>query len=369
MKKPQQAFGRNQMTGNENVMEEIVRLCLEIDKAAYSTYGQLAAVAAEPKLKLFWEEMKEEESQHVDFWERALRHSEQSPLPLMFEDPEFMAAELSSIIPKVNDLLARSADLSDGAESLLLAYRFEFYLLHPAFGTMFNLLRKVIGGKCPEDCYEQHIQQFVDIMMDYGQATPTLEMLAETLKRLWKETRDFGKLTSLDSLTELLTRRAFTEIAEYMSYLAKRNDASVCLLVLDLDHFKHINDNHGHQTGDEVLKSVGRTIRRGLRQSDVAARYGGEEFVIFMPETTAEKAPEVAERLRRLIADLKFSGHNVTCSIGGFVANPGSAPGLSLDDMIDRADKALYLAKSSGRNCVRFATDRKADGDFAAFSC
>jgi diguanylate cyclase (GGDEF)-like protein len=357
---------------NDNVMQEIVKLCLEIDKAAHATYGQLATVATEPKLKQFWEEMRGEESQHVDFWERALRHSEQSPLPEMFDDPETALTELRNIIPKVNELLARSSDLSDGAESLLLAYRFEFYLLHPAFGTMFTLLRKVIGGKCPEDCYEQHIQQFVDIMMEYGKATPALEILAETLQRLWKETRDFGKLTSVDCLTELLTRRAFTEIAEYMSYLAKRKDSHVCLLVLDLDHFKHINDNHGHQTGDEVLKSVGKTIKKGLRQSDVAGRYGGEEFVIFMPETTAEKAPEVAERLRRLIAELEFSGHNVTCSIGGFISNLNSDPALSLDDMIGRADKALYLAKSSGRNCVKFASEAKTTGkvggSFAAIS-
>src|SRR5690349_7825802 len=109
------------MSGNENVMEEIVRLCLEIDKAAFSTYGQLAAVATDPKLRRFWGEMQQEESQHVDFWERALRHSVQSPLPRMFEDPELMVAELRNIIPKVNELLARSADLSDCAESLLLA--------------------------------------------------------------------------------------------------------------------------------------------------------------------------------------------------------------------------------------------------------
>lgn len=357
---------------NGNVMQEIVKLCLEIDKMAHSTYGQLAAVATEPMLKRFWEEMQAEEAQHVDFWERALRHSEQSPLPQMFDDPEAVIMELRNIIPKTNELLARSADLSDGAESLLLAYRFEFYLLHPAFGAMFNLLRKVIGGKCPEDGYEQHIQQFVDIMMEYGKATPALEILAETLNRLWKETRDFGKLASVDCLTELLTRRAFTEIAEYMSYLAKRKDSHVCLLILDLDHFKHINDNHGHQTGDEVLKSVGRTIKKGLRQSDVAGRYGGEEFVVFMPETTAEKAPEIAERLRRLIADIKLSDHNVTCSIGGFISNLNSDTALSLDDMIGRADKALYLAKASGRNCVKFASDMKTagkvGGSFAALS-
>jgi diguanylate cyclase (GGDEF)-like protein len=357
---------------NENVMQDIVKLCLEIDKAACTTYEQLATVATEPRLKLFWEEMQAEESQHVDFWERALRHSQQSPLPQLFDAPEVVITELQNIIPKVNELLARSADLSDSAESLLLAYRFEFYLLHPAFGTLFKLLRKVIGGICPEDGYEQHIQQFVDIMMEYGKATPTLELLAETLKRLWKETRDFGKLTSTDSLTELLTRRAFTEIAEYMSYLAKRNDTHVCLLILDLDHFKHINDNHGHQAGDEVLRSVGRTIKKALRQSDVAGRYGGEEFVVFMPETTPEKAPEIAERLRRLIADIQLSDHNVTCSIGGFISNLNSYPALSLDDMIGRADKALYLAKASGRNCVKFASDMKTTGkgggDFAALS-
>jgi len=357
---------------SENVMKEIVKLCMEIDEAACATYEQLAAVATEPKLKLFWEEMRAEESQHVDFWERALRHSEQSPLPLMFDDAELVMSELQNIIPKTNELLARSADLSDGAESLLLAYRFEFYLLHPAFGTMFNLLRKVIGGICPEDSYEHHIKQFVDSMMEYGKATPALEILAETLKRLWKETKGFGQLFSIDSLTELLTRRAFTEIAEYMSYLAKRKDTHVCLLILDLDHFKHINDNHGHQAGDEVLKSVGRTIKKGLRQSDVAGRYGGEEFVIFMPETTAEKAPEIAERLRRLIADIKLSDHNVTCSIGGFISNLSSYPALSLDDMIGRADKALYLAKSSGRNCVKFASDmttaRKVGGGFASLA-
>lgn len=165
-------------------------------------------------------------------------------------------------------------------------------------------------------------------------------------------------LATRDSLTQLYNRRTFLEFAQEMIFQAKRNNNGLCLIMLDLDHFKSINDNYGHQAGDIVLKAVATTIEETLRNADICGRYGGEEFSVLLAETKREGAMIIAERIRRSIeklviplphfSELEQTDIYVTTSIG--VAQ------WSVEDTIDTlthvADKALYQAKSEGRNRV-----------------
>jgi two-component system cell cycle response regulator len=132
---------------------------------------------------------------------------------------------------------------------------------------------------------------------------------------------------------------------------------TLSLLVLDLDHFKQINDQHGHDAGDEVLKECANRLRNVVRAVDVVARFGGEEFVIIMPDTEGFAAGRVAERLRQSIETEPFrlqQGRtlHVTASIGVATCAVDCASG---DALFKQADAALYDAKKSGRNCVRLA--------------
>jgi diguanylate cyclase (GGDEF)-like protein len=125
--------------------------------------------------------------------------------------------------------------------------------------------------------------------------------------------------------------------------------------MLDIDHFKRLNDEFGHLLGDEVLRQVSSVFSQQLRKIDVVCRYGGEEFAILLPQTTAEQAVSVADKLRREVAAWQFPGvpRAVTISAGS-----ASYPihGCSRDEVVKAADAALYAAKQAGRNCVRAAS-------------
>lgn len=156
-----------------------------------------------------------------------------------------------------------------------------------------------------------------------------------------------------DGLTGVHNRRYFDHrsVIEYSQ--AVRHRYPLACLFIDIDHFKRVNDAHGHQTGDEVLRQVGGLILRQLRTGDLAARYGGEEFVLLLPRTDASGAMEVAERLRRQVLESPFISPQgaelwVTASIGLALLSP--QVGGSLHELLSQADQALYRAKSGGRN-------------------
>jgi len=151
-----------------------------------------------------------------------------------------------------------------------------------------------------------------------------------------------------DPLTGALTRRHMDELCQAELDRSRRNGHSVALLMMDLDHFKLINDTHGHQTGDEVLVSFVRGTREMMRPSDALGRFGGEEFVAMLPETDLPQARLVAERIRARCAQ-NGSATAHTVSIGLTVS---ASPSDTMRDMLKRADLALYQAKAQGRNLV-----------------
>lgn len=183
-----------------------------------------------------------------------------------------------------------------------------------------------------------------------------------------------SKLASLDPLTELLNRRKIEMELDLELKKSRRLGLPLSLIFCDLDYFKNVNDKYGHPVGDEVLKGISKQLQAGIREYDRVARYGGEEFLIMLPQTKAEIAVEIAERLRtsverwRLIYQEKLWPFSVTISMGVAEMNRGETldslidraetldslidRAETLDSLIDRADKALYQAKKSGRNAV-----------------
>lgn len=154
-----------------------------------------------------------------------------------------------------------------------------------------------------------------------------------------------------DVLTGLPNHRAIQDTLNRMVAQAGRSKSQLAAVLFDLDHFKQVNDIHGHAQGDAVLAAVGAVIRDTLRESDFAGRYGGEEFVLLLPETDKEGAVVVAEKLRKVIESLKIEDFpdNVSASFGIAVL-PGDA--VTGDQLLRSADRALYAAKNAGRNRV-----------------
>jgi diguanylate cyclase (GGDEF)-like protein/PAS domain S-box-containing protein len=164
---------------------------------------------------------------------------------------------------------------------------------------------------------------------------------------------DLFEQATHDALTGVFNRRHVEDVLGKEVERAERHARPLAVAILDADHFKLINDTHGHQTGDEVLRAISDRCRRTLRANDVLGRYGGEEFVIVFPETRLDEAGAVAERLRAAVADwpVEVGGDavGVTVSIG----LAAHAPGQGRDALLQRADAALYAAKQEGRNLVR----------------
>jgi two-component system cell cycle response regulator len=179
---------------------------------------------------------------------------------------------------------------------------------------------------------------------------------AHVLESTREDNRRLEQLATTDALTRLMNRRAMLERLSVEVDRARRFHSQLSLLMLDLDHFKSVNDKHGHLSGDGILRQVGTLLAGEVRTIDVVARYGGEEFVLLLPETGVDGAVVFAERLRVHVGEHEFeleSGANnhLTCSIG--VATFPSPNVSSTEDLFARADEALYRAKSGGRNQVR----------------
>jgi diguanylate cyclase (GGDEF)-like protein len=154
-----------------------------------------------------------------------------------------------------------------------------------------------------------------------------------------------------DSLTGLYNRRFFNDALERELKIADRHLDSVSLIMIDLDHLKHINDSYGHRAGDAALVHLSRLMKKTVRSVDICARYGGEEFVLVLPRCTHANAVYLAEQVRQILASTPLPNIGQITASFGVATYPDSAH--SLEDLIETADQALYLAKSSGRNCVK----------------
>jgi len=158
-----------------------------------------------------------------------------------------------------------------------------------------------------------------------------------------------------DALTGISNRAALDEVLSREVDLAHRHDRSLGMIIIDIDHFKLINDNYGHTSGDCLLKALSSSAGETIRLSDQIFRFGGEEFVVLLPETAINGVMRLAERIRRNIEALEcnYEGSliKMTASLGVATLNYGEDE----DEFFDRADKALYEAKSNGRNCTRIA--------------
>ena len=165
------------------------------------------------------------------------------------------------------------------------------------------------------------------------------------------------QLATTDGMTQLYNHRYFQEALGREISRARRYGAPVSLLYMDIDHFKKFNDTYGHQIGDEVLKLVARTIRRNLRDSDVACRYGGEELVAILPDTSIEGARVAAEKIRKAIESLRLPVDN-SRTVGVTISTGVATYPLNAEDkasLIEAADGALYQAKEGGRNLTRIS--------------
>ncbi|WP_100656229.1 GGDEF domain-containing protein [Alteromonas flava] len=168
---------------------------------------------------------------------------------------------------------------------------------------------------------------------------------------------ELEEMSRVDGLTRLFNRRFWQEQFEREFKRSLRTEEAATVIMLDIDHFKRVNDTYGHQAGDKVIQSLAEVIKKSIRETDYAGRYGGEEFAILLPDTPISHANYVAERLRKAAEKVQVKHDDTTItytiSVGAAEFNPGYATALA---WLEDADQALYAAKEGGRNQVQIFT-------------
>ncbi len=304
--------------------------------------------------------------------ERHLDKFQLTEVTLLLLDPEYEFQRLLNAEPQPSSWQGRLL-FSDSEQELKKTYDIRYRpnlsaysaKLHHVFFPNFRELgsvailplirqNKIIGslnlGSRMSDRFQAHIgTQFLQHLTAVIAACIENAKLQENIKQLGL----------LDPLTNINNRRFLDQRVKEEVTLAQRNNSPLSCLFIDLDHFKNINDTHGHQAGDEVLKQVAQIFNETMRTSDVLARYGGEEFVILLANTTSQDAYDIAERLRVIVAETPFiisssESLNITLSIG--LSTLGDNNHITTTQhLVKFADQAVYAAKNSGRNCVHRA--------------
>jgi|SRR5437868_3688822 len=227
-----------------------------------------------------------------------------------------------------------------------------------------NLVVRAADSRPFSDTERDFLREMFELIRLAEQTDARLRMFEDRIGRLEGENLDLlmqnrtlSEISARDSLTGLYNRWYVMEKIDSEMNRALRHGSPMSVLMLDLDHFKKVNDSFGHSVGDEVLKVVGQVLRESCRVYDVAGRYGGEEFCVVLPETRVGNTKAVAERIRSRLASTELpvgsSSITVTASIGVAGMDSVSDEGVvSAAALLDRADRALYSAKHHGRNRV-----------------
>lgn len=197
------------------------------------------------------------------------------------------------------------------------------------------------------------LQKYLRLRHQINDSNQRLSEAISKAQQLEEESAKYRELSLIDQLTKTLNRRGVMQTIDRYDQL----DCwfSTAVILLDVDHFKQINDNYGHDTGDQVLTQIGRILRDNVRTQDYVGRWGGEEFILICPQTSARGAEAIAEKIRSIIETYLFSPNHsfgVSVSLGIGVARQGE----TFEDVYHRADNALYEAKHNGRNCVIVAS-------------
>ena len=197
------------------------------------------------------------------------------------------------------------------------------------------------------------------MIVQSGQLEEMLEQSNAAMEELRRDLEHVRREAMTDGLTGLANRKSFDNEFDRIFQDAQENNHGFTLLMLDIDHFKSFNDNFGHQVGDQVLRLVARTLKDSIKGKDFAARYGGEEFAIILPDTDVTGAIIVGNALRKAVASKDVINRSTGKVLGRITMSVGVAEyaaDKTVEDLIERADSALYTAKHNGRNQVATAS-------------
>jgi diguanylate cyclase len=250
-------------------------------------------------------------------------------------------SEIRNILDRVlGDIAETDGDMSRSESSL------ESYI---------EDIQKALDAKTVQRIIDSVLSQVKLIGKSGNQLRENLETVSHEVEGLKKKLEKLSEEARTDTLTGLANRRAFEDAIVREMDRSNRSGSELSLLLADIDHFKRINDTHGHLVGDNVLRITAKMIKGKIRGQDLVARFGGEEFVIMLPDTPLEGAAVVAEKIRASFEKMQVKKKQSQETIGVITLSLGGASyrkGESLEELIGRTDSALYQSKGKGRNRV-----------------
>ena len=255
----------------------------------------------------------------------------------MTDVSERMHARIEAVHNAIDSAMTTASEYSGSLESATGDLQNDISALH-----MKALTERLLG----ETRHMQSTNQLLE---------QRLEASRDDIAALQRDLDDVRRESMLDPLTKIANRKSFDEGLATAIREAQAGNSPLCLMIVDIDHFKNFNDTYGHQTGDQVLRLVAMTLKSNIKGKDLAARYGGEEFVAVLPSTDIAGAMIVAENIRKAIQAKELLKRSTNEKLGRITASFGVASFVHSDtstSLIERADRCLYAAKHAGRNKV-----------------
>jgi len=329
---------------------ELIRNCLAIDQMGVRAYSIFSRTNSLVNLAPLFAQMAEDEKEHVRCWRNILPLAESGAIPVMIDNPGKVLTYTIFCRETLEKEIDALPDIVSPYDALILAYRLEMTMLNPAFETFFSYFAILEPEKAID--YDTHLHRFIEVLAEPNREQE-LRLFAETIGILWAETQELARKNHFDALTGVLNRAGMLRAMESSAFLAQRTGSHAAVLMIDVDHFKRINDTHGHKTGDEVLIRIASVLQGAVRKSDLLGRLGGEEFAAFLCPVEETEILHIAEKLRKAVEKSGVGSISATVSIGGASSGIDSTPQTILAKLLREADQRLYIAKNKGRNrCI-----------------
>lgn len=331
-------------------MQAMLQMCAEIDQRAEQVYRDLAAACPSTELAVVFEHMAKEEHVHVEWWNDLLVAWQDGLLPDI-ADEHGILERLREIHSELDLAIPADCDAASADQMLSIAAHLEFYMLDPVFGELVDLLQP---GSTVEhrESYARHVDRLVEAIETHYSGRDLAAFLARVLRRAFRDQQRLAALATRDQLTGLFNRRGlFGHLAQWLSW-SNRYQRPVGVALIDIDHFKTINDRFGHAAGDTAIVQVSRAIEAATRASDIIGRFGGDEFIVLAMELGEEEMSQLLERIVETVRSSQIAVGDasliVTVSAGGSWVSGGAQ--VTPEVAVASADRSLYEAKAAGRD-------------------
>ena len=265
---------------------------------------------------------------------------------------EFLKSDMNDRMSSVSERMhARIESVHEAIDAAMTTANAYSGSLQSAAGD----LERDLGGEAMKTLASRLLTETRRMQDTNRELERKLEASRDDITALQRDLDDVRRESMLDPLTKIANRKSFDEGLADAIAETKQSGTPLCLMLVDIDHFKNFNDTYGHQTGDQVLRLVAMTLKSNIKGKDLAARYGGEEFVAVLPSTDLQGAIIVAENIRKAIQAKELLKRSTNEKLGRITASFGVAsfkPSDNATSLIERADQCLYAAKHAGRNRV-----------------